>query len=288
MNRQTVLSDFDRLLSHAKSVAPYYFWRKLQVLLAFFAHVSADLGHKQIDEAATDQIRIMLSRLVELNQDRIDELPCPKEVKLLVHREFQRIKECLSKGESKYFDLADDKLHADFRIACFARLPVGVEHIEIGGMPRSLLVRGGFSQALQFLRILCSVGVRPPYYESHLSHTIIPFRFLLDYNYEARVATYRNIAACLQINPGCRGLIGGSWWFDPQIRTISPRLPDFAKIMLENGAFLFRYGRSPSALRNALYNSPTRQRLYNEKKYSPRDYIVVWPREPLIAWAKRS
>jgi hypothetical protein len=283
MNKQNVLPAFDKLLTHATTMKPHKFWRHLQALLKY---PSADLGCKEAKEAATNQIRIMLSRLVELNQNRIDELLCPKEVKHLVDCEFQRIRACISNGNSNYFNLADDKLRADFRVACLARIPVGVEHIEIGGLSRSLLVRGGIRQALQFLHIMWSTGARPPYYESHLSHTLIPFRFSLDYNYEARIATYRNIAACLEMNPRYRGLICGSWWFDPQVRKISPHLPDFAKIMLDNGAFLFRYGKSPSALRNALYYSPARQRLYQEKKYSPREYIVVWPRGSLITWAK--
>jgi hypothetical protein len=279
-----ILADFERLLSLATRMAPQDFWSQLHVLLE---RALAGSGRNNADEDLIEQTRIMLSRLVELNENQIDELICPDGVKLLVHREFQRIRQCASNGDSEYFNLADYKLLADFQIACFARLPVGVEHIEIGGLPRSLLFRGDFRQACQVLRIFWSAGFRPPYYVSHLAQTIIPFRFSLDYSLEARLATYRNIAACLEMNPRIRGLIGGSWWFDPKIRTISPRLPDFAKIMLDNGAVLLRYGKSPSALHNALYNSPVRQKLYNEKKYTPQDYFVVWLRDPLIAWARR-
>jgi hypothetical protein len=39
--------------------------------------------------------------------------------------------------------MANHPLRCDLRTAGLGRVPVGVEHMEIGGLPRSLLWRGG-------------------------------------------------------------------------------------------------------------------------------------------------
>jgi hypothetical protein len=38
-------------------------------------------------------------------------------------------------------------------------------------------------------------------------------------------------------------------------------------------------------IRDATVYSPHRRRLFEEGKYRPMQYLVVWPRKELLAWA---
>lgn len=236
--------------------------------------------------ARADLLRKILSKLIEENESKIDELNYPNSVRALIHTEFQRIKNASSNSEDDDFDLKQHQARCDFRLACFGRVPVGVEHMESGGVPRSLCYRGGFVQFLNFLRMFRQTGGFKPFYDIHISHGIRPAGFLLLYSREAQAQVYRNVAACLQMNSQYRGLMASSWWYDPQLEQASPYLTYLREVMVQNGAFLFCYGRTSGSLNDALVNSPTRQKMYKEGKYTPASYTVVWPRDSLIAWAK--
>ena len=56
----------------------------------------------------------------------------------------------------------------------------------------------------------------------------------------------------------------------------------------KNGGRLFYYGSSEAMIKDALFKSPTRRRLYEEGLYVPRSFIRIWPRNELIEWADRS
>ncbi|MBN2475127.1 MAG: hypothetical protein JXB62_11000 [Pirellulales bacterium] len=245
------------------------------------------LEQQQGSRARADLLREILSQLAKDQRGRIDDLTYPQTVRDLIHAAFERIDDQIGNPSEDYFDLSRQATRCDFRMVCFSRIPAGVEHFELSGIPRKLSVSGGVSQGVRFLRMLRRTGGRRPLYEMHVAHHISDMAFFRAYNPEARAATYRNVAQCLEMNPQIRGLMAGSWWFDPQARRVSPRLPDFGELMLDHGAFLFRYERDSSALKNALANSPARQRLYDKGQYAPTTYIVIWPRDALIAWARQ-
>ncbi len=254
---------------------------------SLFSKSVAAIENKQGSRARIDLLRETLSRLVKANQRSIDDLSYPDSVLALIHAEFERIKDCTDNAEDDYFDLAKKTTRHDFRIACFGRVPAGMEYIESSGLPRSLCVRGGVGQCLRFLGVLRRTGGLKPFYETHIAvNSDNPLRFFRKYNQEARARTYRNVAACLERNPQYRGLMTASWWFDPQLQKISSALASLGEVMLQNGAILLREGRTSWARNTALNNSPARQKLYDEGKYFPTNYFVVWPRDSLIAWAR--
>ena len=255
-----------------------------------FAQSVAAIERKHGVRSRVDLLRKTLARLLKEHEAQIDGLDYPESVRAFIREEFQRIGDHVHHAEDGYFDLQNGPARRDFRLACFSRIPVGVEDIEPSGIPRSLGVRGGVAQGLRFLRMLRQTGGVKPVYEDHVSGRVrsTPLGFFRDYNPETRVQAYRNIAACLERNPSYRALLSGSWWFDPQLAEISPGLAKMGEIMLQNGAFLFRYKTDSDALRHALQNSPARQRLYEQGKYTPVTYFIVWPRDALIAWAKKT
>ena len=81
-----------------------------------------------------------------------------------------------------------------------------------------------------------------------------------------------------------KGVFRASWFCDPELENISPRLMYLQKTPVENGANFFYIGEDRTG--NAFAKSKTRLKLYNEGKYKPKAYLLVWPRKELIKWAK--
>lgn len=89
----------------------------------------------------------------------------------------------------------------------------------------------------------------------------------------------------LRINPRVLGIFAESWFFDPALEPISPRLDHLWKLPRAGGARLFDVGASREHTENALFKSETRRRLHREGRYRPTGYMVIWPRAELIRWA---
>jgi hypothetical protein len=252
-----------------------------------FALEASRLEREEGAARRAEFLRGVLALLLEQHKPLIEGLAVPQAVKQLVEREYRRIERLLSKGGDDAFDLRHHTMRCDFRIVAFGRIPAGIEHIELGGVPRSLVWTGDVKQALQVGSALLRAGGATPFYSAHLTHGIKPWAFLMAYNSETQAVWHRNVAECLVMNPGVRGLIASSWWYDPQMASVAPHLEFLTRDSLAHGAVLARVGPTEGSTNNALAHSPERQRLYANGTYRPVSYSVIWTREALIRWAER-
>ena len=115
-------------------------------------------------------------------------------------------------------------------------------------------------------------------------HTDI--EFLEEFNEEGWDNFYLRIAELLQRRQHVRGLVGTSWFYDPKLVDISPRLSYLQQRQLERGAFLMRHRGSDTDIKFATKTSDTRQRLYHEGKYIPVSYSLIWERNKILSWAQ--
>jgi len=251
-----------------------------------FAAEAARIGKEEGAESRAAFLRATLSGLVERGRPRIATQRLPDGVKALIAREFRRIEKDLNKAGEAHYDLASHSLRCDFRIAGFGRIPAGVEHIELGGLPRRLLWSGGVAQCARAAAFFARAGGWAPFYTAHFSHGNKPHTFLLVYTPETLAAWHRNVAECLRLNPKIRGLQSTSWWYDPQLARIAPHLTFLREGALAHGAVLLRSGSTDGARSFAIANSPERKRLYEAGEYMPVSYAVVWTREALLRWAR--
>jgi len=283
MSLDSIATPRDDLLKLAGSAAA---GNDASFLKSSFAKQVEQVRAKSGDEACASLLRETLAQFLEAQLPAVDRLKFPEVVRALIAREFQRIRTLVESGTIADFDLREHSLRSDFRIVGFGRIPVGVEHMELSGVPRSLLYRGGVAQGLRFLRMLWHAGGVVPYYQMHMSHGVAPAHFGLVYTPRSQKKMFRNIADCLKLNPHVRGLIASSWWYDPVLESISPGLGFLRRGFVDSGAFLFRYG--PPGNDHSTANSPQRKKLVEEGKYKPMTYAIVWPRNLLIRWAETS
>ncbi|MGB3711697.1 MAG: hypothetical protein WA985_08415, partial [Erythrobacter sp.] len=98
---------------------------------------------------------------------------------------------------------------------------------------------------------------------------------------------YLQVADLLELHPGSAGLVATSWYHDPALAQISPRLAYLLNGPVEGGAHIVKHKSTAFDVESATAKSKTRRVLYESGEYLPVAYTWVWPREALIEWARR-
>lgn len=255
--------------------------RDEEVLGTRFAGHLASCEERDGPGARASLIRDVVRALLLSRHDAIDLLTLPARVRDLVRDDFERQRLQVENAPDDYLHLRNYHVRAVFRVIAFRRILVGNEYIEESGLPRQLLWRGGPRQMWGFPRVLLQLGGYRPLYEFHLA------RWATRVTEADRRLCCRNAAGCLELNPHVLGAMGGSWFYDPQMERVSPHLTFLREMVTSNGGSLLVWGETQEARSLALAKSQTRRRLFEQGLYTPKHYLVVWPREPMIEWAQR-
>lgn len=172
----------------------------------------------------------------------------------------------------------------DLRLASQLSLPYGPQAVDFRvRLPKSFYRNNGLPANLSALSFITTrLGGLGPLLRAHTDA-----RNLSDFNERGRIAFYLRVAELLDLHPHIRGIVGTSWYFDPQIAAISPHLGYLRKLPQDNGAYLRRDGESEKTTAFATAKSRTRRTLYEEGRYRPCSYTLVWARRDLLRWARK-
>ena len=193
---------------------------------------------------------------------------------------FRRILDSIRSSDFTSYSDRNDILLKDLAICRQKMFPAGAQVVEPdSSFHRSAMLLGGISQAYRMARLLLRSGGNNHWYQihTHLSE-------LVDFNPEGWDQCYLRLADMLARNVEIRGMWGGSWFYDPALETISPRLTYLRKVPQENGACVFYSNVDIDG--GALAKSASRNKAYEAGQYIPKSYLVIWPRADLIRWAK--
>jgi hypothetical protein len=111
-------------------------------------------------------------------------------------------------------------------------------------------------------------------------------RWLDGFNEEEWARFYAHVAGLLEANPKLAGMISTSWFFDPALARVSPRLGYLVGLPLSGGARIVRHYTTQFDIDSATSKSATRRSLYEAGEYMPVSYSFIWDRKDLIAWAR--
>lgn len=195
------------------------------------------------------------------------------------HKTFSRILATCETEEGWSKEL-DDYYYKDLSMALRIMFPAGAQVTETSsgfGVEQGL--NGSIYDSIRFLWLSLIQGGCKGYYQIH-THT----PELSEFNPQGWNDCYLRIVEMLEHNPQVKGIFGGSWFYDPQLKDISPRLMYLQNVPLENGASSFYTHEDTSG--NSICSSKTRRKLYDEGKYRPKSYLLIWPREAMIRWAR--
>ena len=228
----------------------------------------------------------LFNRLVVLHVLRLNastyETNFPESVQKIYRRENDRIIDWIKDTEKTGFRLGNDLFIKDLKCLTTEMIPCGAQVVETASrLPIATLFSNGLRQGWEATKLLLSTKGHEPFFEIH-THTPT----LHEFNEQGWDECYLRIAQLYRLFPDVKGMVGGSWFYDPAIKDISPRLAYLSALPISRGACLFKIGVTDGALRDALATSETRRRLHSQGKYLPTSYLLVWPRAQMIAWAE--
>lgn len=180
-------------------------------------------------------------------------------------------------------ELDNDLFLKDFGVASLRMIAAGSNLIDVNsGVGRSILWKNGVRDLPRRLFLFARLGGFRPCFEIH-AHKF----YMAEFNEEGRNECYRCCAELYDLYPDARGMIAGSWFYDPVVATISPRLAYLREVPERGGAFALFTSFDEGARGNALARSATRRQLYEAGRYRPASWTLVWPRARHLAWARR-
>jgi hypothetical protein len=194
-----------------------------------------------------------------------------------------RILKRLSAMPGAKMTLTSDTFLKDLAICRVEMFACGATLAEpYGGPRRQLLLTAGFPTALGLLAVLVRErGVTTPYLSLHLHPPL-----LHAFNPAGWRKAYLLLAELLQWNPNLRGVLGGGWYCDPEMRRVSPHLTYIRDIADEGGALFMRGPISEDDIKSATVAPGPRREAYLAGDYRPSNYVMIWPRKDVLAWAR--
>jgi hypothetical protein len=222
---------------------------------------------------------IIHGTLETLTSERFAQLP--SRVRSQQIRQLERI---VADGNDtpEWLRVDHDIFYKEFGIATLRLYVAGSQLVDYRcGIPRSVLFKGGLRALLKNAAAISRLGGFRMYFQIH-THKLM----LDSFNEEGWNECYLCCAELYRIHPEVLGMYGSSWFYDPALDTISPRLSYLRKIPASGGAELFFMEEGGSSTNNSLATSATRRKLYDEGKYSPKGYMMAWGKAKQMAWAE--
>lgn len=176
---------------------------------------------------------------------------------------------------ASYFD-------RDMRMVSGLTVPAGAQIVDLRcKLPTSLYRYRGIRENLRCLSfVTLHLGGLGPLLRIHTDT-----RNLLDFNQSGWDDCYVRIGELMKLMPEVKGMVGTSWFYDPQLAYVSPRLAYLRSVPLLGGAFLHIDGPGEIHTQRAITRSPTRKQMYLDGKYLPVCATLVWARKDMIRWA---
>ena len=207
------------------------------------ARVQSDMGL----DAGRAFLRMAIGQgILDLcNGGRLRRLP-PRIVEHHV-KQLDRITDAMDE-DGDWLDLESDLFLKDFGLVTLRLLAAAAQLLDVRcGVPRSIVLKQGASRIPHTIWTMIRSGGFKPWVQIH-TH----LRNLDDFNEQGWNECYRCCADLFQLEPNLLGMFGSSWFYDPVVDVVSPRLGYLRKVPLSGGAHLFFMERGGEAIANAV------------------------------------
>lgn len=265
----------ERFIGALEESDPYLGYGHLPAPLSAFAR-AAEGTHGP--DSLSRYLAVILLTLISDADQRIAALGLPEVFAGEFAASFTRILDEIAERHGLSLAIQNDIFLKDLGICRGVLIPC-VSHLiyRHSGIPRRLLLRQKLVPMLGALAFIAfrAGGLRP----FLVNHVHMPIRD--HFTPEGRRRCYELVAELLRLWPDSRGLLGASWYYDPAVAAISPRLAYLRQEPEAAGALFLKAGAGPAAL-DALHRSPTRKRLHAEGRYEPCVYYMIWARNDLL------
>lgn len=251
-------------------------------------HWDFELPAKAVDlvlgpDASNDVRRGLVAAWTLQLPDRVQAMALPAEVIALYPYWIEQLAAFLTKADGDY-DF--DHWSKDVRFSLALSVPGAKSQVidlssPVGPGQIITHVRQGWGLKPLF-RYLAAGAKKEPWLEVHTES-----RWLRGFNEDGWNEAWATAAEICRTRPELAGMIGSSWFYDPPLTEISPRLAHLRLNPLNGGAFMVHQGPAPIHTERAGTASASRKALIDSGEYTARSWLMVWPRKELIAWADR-
>lgn len=267
------LADLDRLVAQSRLQARYGGYHALPQLRASLIRVGETFGQPV-------QSRVMQGLLARLVLDfREDQLSF--EVTEGV-RGMYVSSLCRIIGTPVDQWRLDDAFFKDLALVGGRMFPAGERVVEpYSVIQRSLAYRRGFRQAYDFAHTLLRLRGSRPVFRLHIHLSEAPRLSVVSWR-----QTCIHLVEMLRLNPVVKGIVGSSWFYDPELPLVTPRLAFINSLLRAGGARWF-LSHLEDGHSGAFARSQHRRTAFAEGRYIPRCFTIVWPRKEALAWLER-
>jgi hypothetical protein len=274
------LSDYLNILKPNRGFGRLLYFHRTRKLRRAYEQIESQYG----THALAIYLKLALCSFISDSLERMSREKLPDEIKDLYHEWFEWVLEDFLQKPDDYYNPGCKSFALDVMICSLRSIPVGGAWIvEIRSIGRRPFFAGGVKQLFSYLYfIIFKAHGFSPYVTTHTAE-----RTLHLFNEHEMNLVYLRIVELMKLNPKIKGFYRRSWFLDPNLEDISPKLGYLRKVPLQNGAKLFAAGSTKQDIKYALAVSRTRRRLYEEGKYLPTGYSYVWPRKEFLLFGAK-
>lgn len=224
-----------------------------------------------------DFSRALIARLAQLTMTRAAGLALTRHIIERTRQWLPRLAEFLETKTSGNYAFPGDWFCKDYRFVTMMTVPGGAQVIDLsdGIGPKTALMLA-MRHPLRGLR-----AARSTWFRVHTEA-----RYLDEFNDAGWQDCYRELARLLTLHPHVQGMVGTSWFYDPALADVSPRLAYLRSLPIANGAVSVRHGTTAFDIHSATATSASRRALHEAGKYEPVCHSILWGRSDLIDWAR--
>lgn len=249
----------------------------------FYEHVGR--ARSALPPAARAEIfNLILARLAGEFEARFSRARLPESLLPYYRENIARILERASAGTAWADSPHDDVFLKDLGILRMTLIPCA-SHLVFrnSGVPRSLVLRQTPATVLRALGFFAlRAGGFRPFLENHVHPAMLDH-----FHPGGRERCLELVAQLLECWTDTLGLMGLSWYYDPVVGRISPRLAYLHDVPAAGGALFLPAGGGAEVAGDATAKSATRRELFRRGEYSPTRYLMAWCRRDLLRWRER-
>ena len=151
----------------------------------------------------------------------VEKMNLPRSISVLYRDAFERVANHLKNNRDDPYNLTDDFFLKDIRFVLGLSIPCGAQVVDmISKVPLHSVILSFFrSKNLSAIVRYARVKGYGPWFRIHTES-----RYLSDFDEQGWDNCYLRIAELLEHQKDVRGMVGTSWFYDPQLLEISPHL----------------------------------------------------------------
>ena len=241
--------------------------------------ITTDVHQKSSAETVRLFLRLVIIKAILLTITKRLSAPLPATLAANQFRHFDRILSGKSMRDD-WLDIDADLFQKEFGLASERLFAAGSQLLDKNcGIPRSIIFKDGLVKALASFLFLAKLSGFKPFIQIH-THT-----FNLDkFNESGWDECYQGCVELYEMFPELLGVFGSSWFYDPTVAEISPRLKYLQTIPASGGAKFLYYSAGGAAIGNATSTSESRKKMYEEGRYAPKSYMMIWGKKSQAKW----